>query len=332
MKSMFQYLGGLAANRTAGVALMVLTLYVILLASDPNARSWGNQLTIANRVGFYGIFTVGVGVLIISGGIDLSIGSVVALGAVGFIILARNGVHPFAAAGLILLMGSAIGLLNGLLVTKLRLQPFLVTLCGLFVFRGLSRYISPQGSVGLGQLPPTFKPAIESLRYWLFSGTPLGVPQVFVLLLLLAAVMAVLMHLSVYGRYLFAIGCNEQAARYAGIPIDRYKILAYVICSTCAGLGGVVYILDNGTATPTTAGNLLELYAITGAVIGGCSLRGGEGSVLGMLLGATLLPLLKQLIIFGRTANELEYVVIGLALLFGTIVDELLKRRAARKT
>ena len=96
---------------------------------------------------------------------------------------------------------------------------------------------------------------------------------------------------SIYGRYLYAIGSNEQAARYAGIPTDRYEILAYVICAGLAGLGGVLFLLDGRTAQPTTAGSYLELYAITGAVLGGCSLRGGEGTIAGMILGAAVLPL-----------------------------------------
>lgn len=331
MSKAMQGLSNVIGGRTAGVLLMVLVLYAILLASDPNARSWDNQLTIASRLGFYGVLTLGVGVLIIAGGIDLSIGSVVGLGAVTFVLLAKRGIHPYAAAAAVVAGGALIGLLHGLLVSKLRLQPFLVTLCGLFVYRGLARWLSPDGSPGLGQIPDNSKPATEALRYWLFSGAPLGVPNVLLVLLVLAAGLTVLLHFSVYGRYLYAIGSNEQAARYAGIPIDRYKILAYVLCSGYAGLGGVLYILDNRTATPTSAGSLLELYAITGAVIGGCSLRGGEGSVIGMLLGAALLPLLRQLTIFTGISNELEYVVIGLALLFGTIVDELLKRRAARR-
>jgi ribose transport system permease protein len=327
MKLLFDSLRHIAGYRTVGVAVMVAVLYATLLASDAKARSWENQMTIANRLGFYGVLTLGVGVLILSGGIDLSIGSVVALGAVSFVLLARSGTHPYLAAVLVVLMGSAIGLANGLLVTRVRLQPFLVTLCGLFVFRGLARWLSPQGSPGLGQIPAEDKPAVEQLRYWLFSGSPLGVPQVLVLLVVLAAILTVLVHWSVFGRHLYAIGFNEQAARYAGIAVERCKVLAYIICSTCAGLGGLLYILDNQTATPTSAGALLELYAITGAVIGGCSLRGGEGSVLGMLLGAALLPLLKQIIIFCGISNDLEYVMIGLVLLAGTIVDQLLVRR-----
>jgi ribose transport system permease protein len=331
MNTLLKQLGRLAGNRTTGVVLMVGVVYAIVLATDPGARSWENHLELMRRLGFYGILTLGVGVLIISGGIDLSIGSVVALGAVSYVVFVKAGVHPALAAVLVLVLGVLLGLIHGLLVSKLRLQPFLVTLCGLFVYRGLARWLSPAGSMGLGQLPDDFKLASEDLRYGIYAGAPLGVPQVFVVLLVLAAALTVLLHFSVYGRYLYAIGCNEQAAKYAGIPIDRYKILAYVLCSAFAGLGGLVFILNNRTITPTSGGSLLELYAITGAVIGGCSLRGGEGNVIGMLFGAILLPLIKQIITFGGIRDELEYVVIGLTLLFGTIMDELLKRRAARK-
>ena len=155
-------------------------------------------------------------------------------------------------------------------------------------------------------------------------------------MLLIVAVAVVLAAASctarVYGRYLFAIGANEQAARYAGIPTDRYKILAYVICSAAGRAGRrPVRCSTAATANATHAGSLLELYAITGAVLGGCSLRGGEGTVPGMFLGAAVLPLLRQLCSFSGITNELEYAVIGLALLTGTVVDELLKRRAARR-
>src|SRR5262249_42518525 len=140
---------------------------------------------------------------------------------------------------------------------------------------------------------------IEALRTTLVSGTPLGVPNLFVLLLLLALLLAALLHGTRYGRYLYAIGANEEAARYAGVPTDRYKVLAYVVCSALAGLGSVLFLLESRSTNPTAAGSLHELYAITGAVLGGCSLRGGEGSVPGMVLGAAALPLLRQLCSFG---------------------------------
>jgi ribose transport system permease protein len=171
------------------------------------------------------------------------------------------------------------------------------------------------------------------LRTFLVSGKLLGMPHALVLLLVIAGVLSVLLHGSVYGRYWYAIGYNEQAARYAGIPTERYKILAYVLCSCLAGLGGVLFLLENRTATPSSAGSLLELYAITGAVLGGCSLRGGEGTIPGMLLGAAVLPMLQQICTFSsKIGSELEYTVIGGALLVATIANEAVNRfSTARK-
>jgi ribose transport system permease protein len=333
-------------RRLLGVLFMVTLLYVALMALSANARSWSNQQDIAGRLGFYGVLTVGVGVLIISGGIDLSIGSVVGLAAVSFSLLMEQKVAPWPAVGVVLLGTILIGLAHGLLVTRLRLQPFLVTLCGLFIYRGLARWASPTnvglkptwfkenfepGEEALRLAQESFRQQLEGMRWLLFGGDPLGVPNQFVLLVVLTVLLGLLMHGTIHGRYLYAIGHNEVAARYAGIATDRYKILAYVLCSTLAGLGGVLFLLDNENATPTSAGSLLELYAITGAVLGGCILRGGEGTVPGMFLGAAVLPLLRQLCNFGGIRNELEYAVIGLALLLGTIVDELLKQRETRR-
>ena len=319
--------GGSTWSRLFGVALMVLLLYAVLMSMDENARSWRNQQTMAGRLGFYGLITVGAGVLIIAGGIDLSIGSVIGLGAVCFSLLLQRQVPPEVAALAVIAGGAVIGLIHGLLVTKLKLQPFLVTLCGLFIYRGVARGMA-QESVGLTveHAPPGFQHHIEVFRTFLV-GVPLGVPQQLLVLAAVSLLLGLFLHGTRYGRYLFALGANEEAARYAGVPVDSYKVLSYVLCSTLAGLASVVYIVEARTATASSAGSLLELYAITGAVLGGCSLRGGEGSVVGMILGAAVLPLLRQLCIFGGVSSEIEYAVIGVALLFGTILDELLKRR-----
>jgi ribose transport system permease protein len=313
-------------NRLLGILLMVVLLYAVLMGFDENARTITNQVTIAKRLGFYGIMTLGVGVLIVSGGIDLSIGSVVGLGAIVFGLLLEKRVPPVVAALLVLGLSSVIGLIHGLLVTKLKLQPFLVTLCGLFIYRGLARFASP--TAGLApDADPEFKASVNFFRTWIV-GDPLGVPQQLILLVLVAVLLGLFLHGTSHGRYLFAIGANDQAARYAGIPTDRYKILAYLICSTLAGLASVLEILDSRAVQATSAGQLYELYAITGAVLGGCSLSGGEGTIPGMFLGAAVLPLLRQVCSFSKLSNELEYVVIGVALLLGTITDEILKRRS----
>jgi ribose transport system permease protein len=342
-------------KRLAGILLLVVVVYEIVMFSNPQASSLLNHQNLAQRLGFYGILTLGAGVLIISGGIDLSIGSVVGLAAVCLALMLEKGPYlglvslaslrhdgqaglasflqhawPFVAAAVVIAGSCVLGVIHGLLVTRLGLQPFLVTLCGLFIYRGLAQWATrtPQGSprdVGIGGVPD-----LDPLRR-LAVGREAGVPDILLLMLGIAALVAVLLHLSVYGRYLYAVGYNEQAARYAGVATDRAKILAYVLCSAMAGLGGVLHMLDLETASPSSAGSWLELYAITGAVLGGCSLRGGEGTVAGMLLGAAVLPLLWNLCNFVSALNVLQFAVIGTALLLGTIVDEVLKRRAASR-
>jgi ribose transport system permease protein len=254
----------------------------------------------------------------------------------------------------------AIGVFHGTLVTRLRLQPFIVTLCGLFIYRGLAywlalpdplgpvrglvRFLSfgrlfsqapvsqgSAGNVGIGEVSQHLQGLIYlSTGYpsWpVFSYLPIRLWLLFGV----AALLAMLLHFSVYGRYLYAIGANEQAARYAGIATGRYKVLAYVLCSSLAALGGMLQLLELQTVSPSNTGSWYELYAITGAVLGGCSLRGGEGTVVGILLGTAVLPLLRNLCNFSGIPDDLEFTVIGVALLLGTIADELLKRRGEKK-
>jgi ribose transport system permease protein len=318
--------------RLLGVAGMLVMLYGLLLVRVPHSNLIDVHQTIAQDVGFYGLSTVGVGILIVSGGIDLSIGSVVALGAVCFGLMVEKQTSPWTAALAVLAGSAVIGLAHGLLVTQLKLQPFLVTLCGLFIYRGLALWLSPDHSPGLNvaDTPSEFQRQVESFK-WLLVGDVWGVPNQVIWLLAVAVVLGLFLHGTRHGRYLFAIGANEEAARYAGIPTDRYKVLAYLISTVLAGLSSLVFVNYNNTVSPTSGGSWLELYAITGAVLGGCSLRGGEGSVAGMVLGAAVLPVLRQLCYTYGIRSELEYAVIGAALLLGTIVDVLLKRRSTRQ-
>ncbi len=333
--------------RLVGVFLMVVALYAVEMGSFPAARSLDNHQKLAERLGFYGVLTLGVGVLIVAGGIDLSVGSLVGLAAVAFGKLLKapdepswfdhivpRPLHPVPAAALVIAGSALIGLGHGLLVTFLRLQPFLVTLCGLFMYRGLARKLE----AGVVNLPYESAVAVKEvgkaahqMRDFLVSDRTFGLPHILLLMLGLAVVLGVVLHGSVYGRYWYAIGHNEKAAQYAGVQTRRYKIAAYVICSTLAGVGGVLFLLYYRNATPSSAGSLLELYAITGAVLGGCSLRGGEGNIAGMVLGAAVLPLLAQICNFSSViGSDLEYTVVGAALLLGTIGNELVSRFSAQ--
>ncbi len=356
-------------RRVFGIFLLVLVLYGMIGLSNPAARTLVNHQRLSERLVWYGILTIGAGVLIISGGIDLSIGSVFCLSAVSFALLLSKGWASPLAIVVIVAGAALIGVLHGLLVTRLRLQPFIVTLCGLFIWRGIAywltlpdplapvrgliRFVSfgtlftnavtttgSASNVGIGERSQELKGLIDlatgypdwpAVAHIPVLGWVTSLPYRFWLLVLVAGLIGVLLHASVYGRYLYAVGANEQAARYAGVPTERYKILAYVICSVLAAVAGMLQLLELQTVSPSSGGSWYELYAITGAVLGGCSLRGGEGTVIGMLLGAAILPLLRNLCNFSGLPDDLEFTVIGVSLLLGTIADELLKRRAAAR-
>jgi ribose transport system permease protein len=276
--------------------------------------------------------TLGAALVIITGGIDLSIGSVVGCSAVLFGVLMEDGVPPVAAAGWVLLFGVGVGLANGLLITRLKLQPFLVTLCGMFIYRGVARLVgsvvNPAQAI---EAHPDFENSLNALTYILVGKNEKGAlvfPAMFVLLLFLAGVIGFFLHRTAYGRYWYAIGYNELAARYAGVNVNRQRTAVYVICSALASLGGILLFLDSSTVQADSAGAGLELYAILGAVLGGCSLRGGEGTAIGIVLGAMVLPVLETLVSFKGLRNNVIPAVIGVTLLIGTIVDELIRRRS----
>ncbi len=320
-------------QRILGVLGLLAVLYVGLGWSNPQALSTDNLVDVANIQGRYGVLTLGAALVIIVGGIDLSLGSVVGCAAVLFGLLVGEGVHPFLAFPLVLLAGALVGLGNGLLITGLRLQPFLVTLCGMFIYRGVARMLKKETTsiASLSADVPSAAEPLKQLRYALVGKdftSELQFPAQFVILLLLAAALGFVLHFTAYGRYWYAIGYNELAAKYAGVNVTRQRVAVYVICSALASLGGVLLFLDSPAIQPDNAGTNLELYAILGAVLGGCSLRGGEGTAVGMVLGAMVLPVLESLVgMLGLNSNVIP-AVIGLTLLFGTLVDELVRRRS----
>ncbi len=355
-------------KRIVGIFCIVLALYALVLTTRAG-RTPLNHKNLSERLALYGVLTLGAGVVIVAGGIDLSIGSVVALAAISFGLMLKKEVPAGLAIAVVVAGSAAVGFCHGFLITRFRLQPFIVTLCGLFLWRGMAYWLAlpdpmapvrgllrllsfgalyadaavttgGAGNVSLAEraseLTGLIAFAAGNFEVGFLDGVPvLGwfkwVPWRLFLFFGLVGLFAVLLHLSVYGRYLFATGANEQAARYAGISTDRYKVLSYVLCSVLAGMAGMLEQLEHRTASPSNTGQLYELYAITGAVLGGCSLRGGEGTVIGMVLGAAVLPLLRNLVNLMNFPTDLEYVIFGLALLGGTIADELLKRRAAAR-
>jgi len=282
----------------------------------------------------YGILTIGQAFVIITGGIDLSVGSIVGLtGSLLPMLLRDYGMPVGVVIPLIILLSAGIGLFHGLLITKLRLQPFVVTLCGLFVYRGIARYITGDATQGFGS-------GFKELRY-LATGQPfpiylpmigwIEVPMPFLQMVIFGILAAILLNKTIYGRYLLALGRNELAARYSGVKTHRMVIMAYVISATLAGVAGILFALDLNSVQPAGMGSFYELYAIAGCVLGGCSLRGGEGSILGVIIGTAIVRVLYNAINILGIATQLEFAVIGVVILVGVIVDEVIKRMLARR-
>jgi ribose transport system permease protein len=312
------------------LGLLIFVCVATALMSD-SFLSQFNVENLVRRSALFGIISIGAAFVIITSGIDLSIGSVVCLtGCLLPWLLVGQGFDPVAAVSLLMAVSLGIGLVHGLLITKVRLQPFVVTLCGLLVYRGLTRGLVADQTQG-------FKGGYEGLRFLAQGMVPVpgfdfGIPMPCILLLIVAIAAAVFLNLTVYGRYLLALGCNENAAKYSGIKTDRMIILAYVICAALSGFGGMLFVMDVGSAQPVDFGNFYELYAIAAAVLGGCSLRGGQGAVLGVLIGAALMQVLKNTItLVDWIPTNIEFAVIGIVILGGVIADELVKRVTARR-
>lgn len=308
--------------------LLVVVVTFTALKSENFLSAYNLQNTL-RWTGLYGIISIGAAFVIITGGIDLSIGSMVGLvGSVLALLLSVKGVSVPVSLLIVLLLSLAIGLGHGLLITKLKLQPFVVTLCGLLLYRGLARYVTDDQSIG-------FASNFTGLATLVTGSIPVGggfaVPFPFVILLVVAAFAGIVLNFTIYGRYLLALGRNEEAARYSGIQTDRVIIFAYVFCSLLAGLGGVLFALELNSIQPSGLGEFYELYAIAAAVLGGCSLRGGEGTIIGVVIGAAVMRVLYNAINILRIPTNLEFAIIGAVILAGVIVDECLKRFVAKR-
>src|SRR5215204_6635459 len=237
-------------KKELGTFLLLVLLCVVVAVLNPRFLAPANLQNMARLIGAYGIFSIGLGMVIITGGIDLSVGSVFALLGVLLSMMLTEWGWPSALAVLATIgIGTALGALHGLLITKVRVQPFIVTLCGLLFYRGLARFISNDETKGFGAAE-----GFETLRD-VATGSLFGVPTPFVILLIVSVIMWVVLHRSVYGRYLFAVGRNEVAARYSGVNADRITAGAYVVCGLLAGFAGVLLAFYTNSISPSSHGN-----------------------------------------------------------------------------
>jgi ribose transport system permease protein len=312
-------------KKELGIFILLVVLCAIVAALNPRFLSGTNLQNMAQLIGLYGIFSIGLGIVVITSGIDLSVGSVFALLGVLLSLMLTTWHWPaLLAVTATIALAMALGWIHGFLITRVRIQPFIVTLCGLLFYRGLARFISNDETKGFGS-----GEGFESLQK-LASGNLLQVPMPFILLILIAGVMWLVLHRSVYGRYLFAVGRNEEAAKYSGINSRKVIASAYVICGALTGIAGILIAFYTNSVSPSSHGNFYELYGIAAAVLGGCSLRGGEGSIIGIIIGAALLQVLQNLVNLLGIPSSLNFAVMGAVILIGVIADQIIKQRSGK--
>lgn len=313
-------------RKELGTFVLLVVLCVVLAVLNPSFLGGANLQNLARLIGIYGIFSIGLGMVIITGGIDLSVGSVFALLGVLLSIFLVEWQLP-AAIAVVAVVGitTFLGAINGFLITRVKIQPFIVTLCGLLFYRGLARFVANDETKGFGAAQ-----GFETLQS-MATGSLMGIPTPFIILIVLSVVMWVVLHRSVYGRYLFAVGRNETAARYSGINANLITSSAYILCGLLAGIAGVLLAFYTNSVSPSSHGNFYELYGIAAAVLGGCSLRGGEGSIIGILIGTALLQVLQNLVNLLGIPSSLNFAVMGAVILLGVLADQLLRQQQAAR-
>jgi ribose transport system permease protein len=281
-------------KRELGMASALVVICLLLFISNSDVLGQSNAVNTLRQISMLGIYAIGSGFVIITGGIDLSVGSVVGLTGV---IVARisseatgGGGHSLAL-GVFVALGAAllVGLLQGLLITRLNLQPFIVTLAGMLVIRGVSQTIVQGGTLSLGTSSLL---KLANLGLFMHGGDPL-IPYPLLIFLGVIALGGYILHATVFGRYLYAIGGNRDAAKYSGIPVKRIETTTYVISAGLAGVAGICYAAYIGQMSQQV-GVAYELYAIAAVVLGGCSLRGGEGTVLGIVIGSAMMKVIDN--------------------------------------
>jgi ribose transport system permease protein len=289
----------------------------------PNFLKADNLLNIANQIAVIAIVAIGVTLVIITAGIDLSVGSLIALAAVLGTLFIREfaGAEQAGVGGMVLCALAAIGLcglvgwFSGLMVTLFAIPPFIATLAMMLVASGLA-FIAAQGQ-SIYQVPESF--------IWLGRGSSFGLPNAVLLMLALYAAAHFVMTRTVLGRYLYAVGGNAEAARLSGVPVKRILLVAYTVSGALAGLGGIVMASQLKSGSPTY-GQMYELYVIAAVVVGGTSLAGGEGKVLGTLIGAFIVAVIQNGMNLTGVESYTQKVVLGLVILGAVLLDRLKRR------
>ena len=313
--------------RTGGLALaFVVLVFVINALTHGDFLELRNLTNVLRQISVNAIMAVGQTFVIITAGIDLSVGSLVGLAGVVMALVA-NAVNlgPAGTFTVTLVVGIAVGciagLINALPVVRLGLPPFITTLAMMQVARGLA-YILAHGQ----PIPVSNSAAFD----WLGTGSIAGIPWIVIVMALVVVIFAVVLGRTAFGRYVLADGGNEEAARLAGVNVQRVKTMVYVISGACAALAGLLLMARFSSGSPQS-GTGYELQAIAAVVVGGTSLMGGRGTIVGTFFGALLIGVLNNVMNLLNIESYTQQIVLGIVILLAVVLDELRKRYLARK-
>jgi ribose transport system permease protein len=316
---------GFFASQTAYVAAALIVIMIVMSLLSSAFLSPGNLANVAKNFSFVGIVTLGVTFVIVTGGIDLSVGSTMALAAITCAIVMQavsgTAIDSVPLAGMIVSLGAGlgvavlIGLVNGLLIARIGLSPFVTTLGMLSIVRGLAYAVTE----GRGQAPTG--PDVD-LFYGLTDGNIAGIPVAVIYLLVLAAIMGVVLHHTAFGRHVFALGGNEKAAALTGVAVERVKVAVYILSALSAGFAGILMVGWLGSA-PANLATGYELTIIAAAVIGGANLTGGVGGPAGAVIGALLIEVIRNGLVLAGINAYWQIVLVGGIIILAVLVDRM---------
>ncbi|MHC5233388.1 ABC transporter permease [Brucella sp. LJL56] len=313
--------------RAVAPFIALALLLVLGTIANPNFISIDNLLNVATRSAFIAIIALGATYVISSGGLDLSVGAMVAFVASIMILFMNSGVIAdpvmmlIAAVMLALIVGAACGLLNGLITTVGGIEPFIATLGTMGIYRGLTTWLSQGGAITLRN------PDIQALYRPAYFGSILGVPVPVIVIFVTAALAAFVLYRTRYGRHVIAVGSNEDVARYSGISVKKVRTIAFIIQGLCVAVAVLLYVPRLGSTSATT-GLMWELQAITAVVVGGTALRGGVGRIWGTICGAFILEIIGNIMILSNFVSEyLLGAIQGAIIIIAMLVQRSLSRR-----
>jgi ribose transport system permease protein len=298
------------------IILVAVVLAVALSLASPHFMTVGNVTNLMKQVSIVAILAAGQAVVIISGGIDLSVGSVLALSAVTIGWLITAGVDPMLALAAGLAMGTFAGWINGMVITRMGIPPFIATLGMLGIARGMALVITNGVSF----------PVLSPLFLWIGNAKFLGLPIPLYFVIVTYGVLWVMMNQTVFGRHVYSIGGNERVARLEGIPVDRQKLKVYMLSGFMAGLAAVV-MTGRLAATPPSVAQGIELQAIAAVIIGGVSFAGGRGQVTTAFVGALIMAMITNGLNILGISSFYQQVLIGIVIIVAVWLDNLKSRR-----